>query len=425
MTVHARDWLDDQSIGRTAKWLWNRGYQFDYVSDRGLASARANDGLVEVPGGSYRVVVVPRCAHMPLQTLSNLVGLANSGAVIILDPKLPEDVPGFGDLHHRRQELKALLANAAARLLVGDLETELNTARIARETLFDHPGLMCIRRATKDGRAYFIANRGEQPFDGWLELASTAESVMVKSPNPVRELAPTAESVVILDPMTGATGLAAMRLEKSGSVSVRLQLGAGQSILLRVLAASEVAARWTYWKDAGTPFPLSGTWQVRFLEGGPERPASYSTDHLSSWTAASDTNAQRFAGAALYTLHFDTPPARNEHWRLDLGNVCQSARVRLNGTDCGTLFTPPFETIVGGLKPTANVLEVEVANVSANRIRDLDRRGVQWKNYHDINFVNIDYRPFDASNWPLTDSGLLGPVTLTPLVDAGAPAGRP
>jgi hypothetical protein len=128
---------------------------------------------------------------------------------------------------------------------------------------------------------------------------------------------------------------------------------------------------------------------------------------------------QRFAGAALYTLKFDAPSPRSGHWRLDLGNVCQSARVRLNGRDCGTLFTPPFQTIIGELKTTANLLEVEVANVSANRIRDLDRRGVEWKNYHDINFVNLDYHPFDASDWPLTDSGLLGPVTLTPVADAG------
>jgi hypothetical protein len=63
-------------------------------------------------------------------------------------------------------------------------------------------------------------------------------------------------------------------------------------------------------------------------------------------------------------------------------------------------------------------LEVEVANVSANRIRDLDRRGIQWKNFHDINFVNLDYHPFNASDWPLTDSGLLGPVTLTAVADA-------
>jgi hypothetical protein len=56
-----------------------------------------------------------------------------------------------------------------------------------------------------------------------------------------------------------------------------------------------------------------------------------------------------------------------------------------------------------------------VTNVAANRIRDLDRRGVRWRIFHDINVVNIDYRPFDASDWPVRDAGLLGPVTLRPL----------
>jgi hypothetical protein len=31
-------------------------------------------------------------------------------------------------------------------------------------------------------------------------------------------------------------------------------------------------------------------------------------------------------------------------------------------------------------------------------------------------FVNRNYRPFGASDWPLTDSGLLGPMTLTAVV---------
>ena len=56
---------------------------------------------------------------------------------------------------------------------------------------------------------------------------------------------------------------------------------------------------------------------------------------------------------------------------------------------------------------------MEVTSVAANRIRDLDRRGVPWKIFRDINIVDINYSPFNASNWPLTDCGLLGPVTLT------------
>jgi hypothetical protein len=49
----------------------------------------------------------------------------------------------------------------------------------------------------------------------------------------------------------------------------------------------------------------------------------------------------------------------------------------------------------------------------ANRIRQMDQNKEQWRNYHEINFVNIDYKPFDASGWKPMASGLLGPVTIT------------
>jgi hypothetical protein len=45
----------------------------------------------------------------------------------------------------------------------------------------------------------------------------------------------------------------------------------------------------------------------------------------------------------------------------------------------------------------------------------MDQRKVEWKIMREINFVNINYQPFDASQWALKPSGLLGPVTLTPL----------
>ena len=100
--------------------------------------------------------------------------------------------------------------------------------------------------------------------------------------------------------------------------------------------------------------------------------------------------------------------------------ICNTIRddLTLNGSDLGTLFTPPFRVTVPVLKRKANRLEIEVTNLSANRIRDLDRRKVPWRNFHDINFVNLNYKPFDASDWPLSDSGLLGPVTLCPVQPA-------
>ena len=64
---------------------------------------------------------------------------------------------------------------------------------------------------------------------------------------------------------------------------------------------------------------------------------------------------------------------------------------------------------------------MEVTNLAANRIADLDRRKVNWKYFHEINFVDSKYKPFDASKWPLQDSGLLGPVVLQRIarLDAG------
>jgi hypothetical protein len=132
-----------------------------------------------------------------------------------------------------------------------------------------------------------------------------------------------------------------------------------------------------------------------------------------AWTTFPDTNTQAFAGTAKYETTFDAPDSAGKPFEINLGDVRQSARVKVNGKDYGTLITSPFRVVVDNLKPTGNTLEVEVTSVAANRIRDLDRRGVPWKTFRDINIVDLNYKPFDASNCPLTDCGLLGPVTLT------------
>jgi hypothetical protein len=224
-----------------------------------------------------------------------------------------------------------------------------------------------------------------------------------------------------MDPMSGRTGRAAVR-QHDGRAQVYLQLAPCESVVLRTFAERGCdAPDWEYLRVSGDPVPITGTWSVKFLEGGPKLPGPLETGKLASWTTLGDDEARRFAGTARYTITLDAPaPAapqqKASHWILDLGRVCHSARVRFNGRDLGTVFARPFRVRLpaGVLKPGQNVLAIEVTNLSANRIRDLDRRGVRWRIFHDINFVNIDYRPFDASKWPLADSGLLGPVTLRP-----------
>jgi hypothetical protein len=101
---------------------------------------------------------------------------------------------------------------------------------------------------------------------------------------------------------------------------------------------------------------------------------------------------------------------------LDLGKIGESACVKLNGHEVGAFWCAPFKAAVGQwLQSGKNTLEIEVTNLAANRIRDLDQRKVNWKYFYDANVLSRNYRPLDASGWPLFESGLLGPVTLAPL----------
>jgi hypothetical protein len=171
----------------------------------------------------------------------------------------------------------------------------------------------------------------------------------------------------------------------------------------------------------GRAIELGGDWGVHFTEGGPVLPRDYHAPRLASWTDQEDPEAKRFAGTAVYSLRFALPEGGKgaREWRLSLGRVAESARVRLNGREVATLWCEPFSADVGRFLSTGdNLLEVEVTNLAANRIRDLDRRHVNWKSFYEINFVNRNYRPFDASEWALRDSGLLGPVSLSPMEPA-------
>jgi hypothetical protein len=171
---------------------------------------------------------------------------------------------------------------------------------------------------------------------------------------------------------------------------------------------------------------------VRFVKGGPSRPAPRRVERLESWTAFAGEEVRSFSGTATYTATFPRPvsgvpvspqPRSGEGgWQLDLGRVHESARVRLNGRDLGTLIGPGFRVTVDPAWLTGtNTLEISVTNLTANRVADLDRRGVPWKKFYNVNmpaWLPANRGPdglFTAAKWEPLPSGLIGPVTLTPL----------
>ncbi len=216
-----------------------------------------------------------------------------------------------------------------------------------------------------------------------------------------------------MDPLTGNSGLGAMK-PKGRESEVYLQMKPGASLILRTFDRVHHAAAWEYHEELGAPVEPEGAWDLQFLSGGPEVPESVQMGKLQSWTEFNPVT-EAFSGTARYRIEFDNPDSEVTHWLLDLGDVRESARVWINGQALGCLWSVPFSTVTDLLQMGNNNLEIEVTNLSANRLRDLEKRGVEWKIFYEINMVNRHYEKFDATIWDPMPSGLLGKVTLTPL----------
>jgi hypothetical protein len=159
---------------------------------------------------------------------------------------------------------------------------------------------------------------------------------------------------------------------------------------------------------------ISGNWQLSFKEGEPFLPKTQSLNKLQSWTNTRDTTAHYFSGVGEYTIKFDLEnDAINKSAILTLGDVRESAKVFINNVEIGTAWSLPFELLIPeNILKEQNELKIEVRNVSVNRVIYLDKQKANWKKFYDINIVDIQYKPFDASIWKPADSGLLGPVVL-------------
>ena len=395
------------------------GVPFDLISDRQLRATKALDGAL-VTGGQarYRVLVIPRSSFIPIETFEHALQLAQQGGTILSLADWPVDVSGLAELESRRARYRRLAEGVAfgppdpsgvraarvgrGRVLRGaDTRRLLEAAGIVREPMVDL-GLQLHRRRDSTGRFYFVSNPGDREIDGWVPFG-------IDTP-----------SADVFDPITGRRGRGMVRPAAGGGREVYLQVPAGGSI---IVAASDArtAAPYLNYRPAGPPVAVNGPWRLTFDKGGPALPAPRRLDALASWTGL-DRNAEIFAGTATYSIAIPRPSSRATAWALDLGVVRESARVRVNGRDLGTVVAPPFRVVLDGsaLNDT-NQLEVSVTNLSANRIRDLDVRGVRWKKFYNVNFparLPANRGPdglFTAAGWTPLDSGLLGPVTLTPL----------
>jgi hypothetical protein len=187
--------------------------------------------------------------------------------------------------------------------------------------------------------------------------------------------------------------------------------------------------------DIPEPQTVGGPWQIKFTSTyDPPRTVTY--NQLKSWTEDAAFDTKYFSGTGTYSKGLVIPKAllaSGDRLYLDLGDVRDLCRIRLNGKPVATLWKAPFRVdITGFARVGKNALEVDVTNLWTNRLigdeqfpDDMGWNGAQLSGWPAW-FVNHTPRPeprrktfttwrHNYKDTALLPSGLLGPVTLRPV----------
>jgi hypothetical protein len=403
-------------------------------------------------GMNYRFLILRDQPHMPLDVLRKIGELARAGATI-LGPR-PSATPGLKDSQERTRALQTLAAEiwgpcdgaartshrcGAGRVFWGITpRTLLQQDGVGPDFSCQAAGLDYIHRAAGDADVFFVRN----PSANWIEADCTFRVAREKRP-------------ALWDPADGNAQPALFFKPVAQGIRVPLRLAAGGSVFVVFTRAATDLPALTLTKDVALPLPtvragtngpilefwqngaytlsqaghsplrlhandipqpacVSGPWTVRFPQnwGAPPR-AEFSSLH--SWTDDPDEGIKYFSGIATYSkrLQIQAPLLKgNRRLYLDLGNVRDVARVRLNGKDLGILWKPPFHVeITAAAVPGENQLEIDVANMWINRLSG-DLNVPEVKRFTHTNETPREKDIGGDELWHVEPAGLLGPVRL-------------
>jgi len=367
------------------------GYDVDYVSDRYL--------LQEEVTNRYKAIIVPGVRFMPLPTLLRLSALARTGYKVFFVGNYPESVPGYGRRGEQDDMEKTLVAIKPWAPLVEDFQMALRKTSARPEPMRYEQGLSCLRRSNGTGYHYFISN---------LQARDVSEYVT---------LGVKAKVALLYDPMTGKVTRA--KMNRKGKVLI--QLKSGESVLLRTYDRTPQDIRLSsiskhrYLPSTEPRTEVLRGWRLAFEKAQPiPINTVYEMNAPRSWTELDSPLCNTTMATGVYSTNFTLPAVRKgEICMLDLGDVRETARVMVNGKECGTLFAVPYlMDITDYVHEGENTLQVAVANLPANRIAQMDREGVRWRRFKEINMVDLNYKKSTYSEWKPMPSGLCSEVKL-------------
>ncbi len=348
-----------QAINR----LDSLGYDCDYISDRYLLTTTMVGGrLTTAAGQCYRGLIIPEGTTLTLALQTHIAQLKAAGAPVIMG-------------------IDATALAQAARS--EELKTRLH--------------LKAIRRTNAQGHSYFMANLTPNDVDSYVRLAVDEQPAYWYNPlNDKRYAA-----------------------ETNGD-KVRICLRSGESMFLQTVTAGQALPELTVRPNAkGEPIVLDRKpWILTFTEETPRVAGQHKLENVQTWETLGGTAAITM-GTGIYETTFKVKAkqlaAAPRGFLIDLGDVRESARVYVNGVYAGCAWSVPFVLTTEAVHEGTNTIRIEVTNLPANRIADLDRRGVQWRKFNEINLVNIHYKKSTYANWEPMKSGLNSDVKLWPM----------
>ena len=389
----------------TVQTIIKSGYDVDYVSDRYIKNVATHS--------SYSTIIVPDVRFMPAETLRYLMSFAAEGGQVVFVGSFPQSVPGYGK-DVEQKVFAELMATLQSRVTFhpeqamsthwekGAIITSptyadgLQFTSARKEEMRIEQGLSCIRRKNPTGYHYFVSNLQGKDIDAYVTLGVKANQV------------------VFYNPMNGLIDLA--KTDAKGRVKV--QLKSGESIIIRTFTSGteEALKPHKYLNPQHESTMELQDWTLSFKESSPVEitQSYYMKGAPKPWTALGDSVLNVTMATGVYRTTFNLPKKQlDTAYVLDLGDVRETAHVLVNGKVAGMLFAVPFRVdITDFLREGSNTLEIAVANLPANRIAQMDRDGIKWRKFKEINVVDLNYKNTLYDKWEPVPSGLNGPVRI-------------
>lgn len=337
-----------------------RGYAYDsFNRDALLRLAEVKDGRMVLPGGAtYKVLVLP-----------------------LPRPMNPDNLPLSKEVQEKVDALRKAGVIIPELPYVAD---DFSTYGLERDVIVPED-IAWTHRHGEEADIYFISNQQGK------ERNITASLRMNKG------------QPELWNPVTGEIVRASSWKRHDDRTLVDLTLSADESVFIVFSNNDKKTESSDKISNASRCDLKIKEWQVTF----PAINKTIVRSSLFDWSKEEDEAIRYYSGTAVYHAQFDWKKDKKDaRIYIGLGKLANIATIRVNGEDCGIVWTAPLRTeITKALKKGKNSIEIEVANTWANAIKGADRGKAPFKEI----WTNGKYRMKEDM---LLEAGLIGPLQI-------------